>query len=96
MNEIYASDIPHATAVSAVDVLVEAVAAVASATMPTDQVPTTMPAAIPADQAYYWSVPWQRDIRESLDALAAGEYEDFDDPNDPNDVARWLLADEND
>jgi hypothetical protein len=93
VNEIYAADIPKATAVSAVDV---AVAVAASATVPTERVPTTMPAAIPTDQAYYWSVPWQRDIRESLDALAAGEYEDFDDPNDPNDVARWLLADEND
>lgn len=49
-----------------------------------------IPAAIPSDQAYYWSFNWQEDIRESMAALAAGEYVDFDS-DDPNDVARWLL-----
>jgi hypothetical protein len=46
---------------------------------------------IPADQAYYWSSPWQRDVAESMQALRRGEYEDFDS-NDPTDVARWLLS----
>jgi hypothetical protein len=49
------------------------------------------PAFIRADEAYYWSVPWQQDVRESMAALAAGDYEDFDS-DDPNDVARWLLS----
>ena len=51
-----------------------------------------MPASIPADQAYYWSAAWQDDIRDSLEALAGGEYEDFDS-DDPNDVVRWFLSD---
>ncbi len=54
------------------------------------KVSSTIPAFIPADQAYYWSFPWQDDVRASREALAAGEYEDFDS-DDPNDVARWLL-----
>lgn len=58
------------------------------------QHPSNMPAAIPADQAYYWSVPWQDDVRESLAALKAGEFEDFSDSDDPNDVVRWFLADD--
>jgi hypothetical protein len=56
-------------------------------------VPERMPAAIPSDQAYYWSFAWQNDIRESLAALEAGEYEDFDS-DDPNDVVRWFLSDD--
>lgn len=55
-----------------------------------ERVPDSMPAAIPADQRYYWSVPWQNDIREAVTALRAGEYEDFDS-DDPNDVVRWLF-----
>ncbi len=57
----------------------------------TPELPRTAPLFIRADEAYYWSVPWQRDVRESMAALAAGEYEDFDS-DDPNDVARWLLS----
>jgi hypothetical protein len=53
-----------------------------------------VPPSIPADQAYYWSIPWQRDVKESLDALNAGEFADFEDADDPNDVVRWLLADD--
>lgn len=49
-----------------------------------------VPAFIRADEAYYWSVPWQQDVRESMAALAAGDYEDFSS-DDPNDVVRWLL-----
>jgi hypothetical protein len=55
-----------------------------------------VPVSIPTDQAYYWSIPWQRDIQESMEALNAGQYEDFNDPNDANDVARWLLANDDD
>jgi hypothetical protein len=54
-----------------------------------------IPAAIPADQAYYWSFEWQDDIRESMAALAAGDFVDFDS-DDPNDVARWLLSPDDD
>ena len=50
-----------------------------------------VPMFIPADQAYYWSSPWQRGVAESMQALRRGEYEDFDS-NDPTDVARWLLS----
>jgi hypothetical protein len=57
--------------------------------------PAEVPASIPTDQAYYWSVPWQTDIRESMNALSAGEFEDFDS-DDPNDVARWLLGGDDD
>lgn len=72
---------------------VYAVPASSSTTDPA-RLPEGMPAAIPADQAYYWSFAWQRDIRESMEALRAGDYELFDDPNDPNDVVRWLLETE--
>jgi hypothetical protein len=51
----------------------------------------SVPAYIGLDEAYYWSFKWQQDVRESMAALAAGEYEDFDS-DDPNDVARWLLS----
>jgi hypothetical protein len=54
-----------------------------------------VPSSIPSDQAYYWSVPWQADIRESMNALAAGEFEDFES-DVPNDVARWLLGGDDD
>jgi hypothetical protein len=50
----------------------------------------SVPAFIPSDDAYYWSFKWQRDVRESMAALAAGDYEDFDS-DDPNDVVRWLF-----
>lgn len=55
--------------------------------------PTRMPAAIPADQAYYWSHGWQADVQEAREALLRGDYEEFDS-DDPNDVARWLLSDD--
>jgi hypothetical protein len=51
----------------------------------------SVPAFISADEAYYWSFNWQEDVRESMDALKAGDYEEFDS-DDPNDVARWLLT----
>lgn len=50
-----------------------------------------VPLMIPADEAYYWSRPWQQDVFASMQALHAGEFMDFDS-NDPNDVARWLLS----
>jgi hypothetical protein len=52
-----------------------------------------VPASIPSDQAYYWSVPWQRDVREAMEAYDAGDVEVFDS-DDPNDVVRWFLADD--
>ncbi len=51
---------------------------------------SAVPPSIPADQRYYWTHEWQRDIRESMRALADGEYVEFDS-DDPNDVVRWLL-----
>jgi hypothetical protein len=53
--------------------------------------PRRVPAFITADEAYYWSREWQQDVLESMQALRAGEFEDFDS-DDPNDVARWLLS----
>lgn len=46
---------------------------------------------IPADEVYYWSSPWQRDAIESMQALRAGEFEEFNS-DDPTDAARWLLS----
>jgi hypothetical protein len=54
-----------------------------------------MPAFISAEEAYFWSFPWQVGIRESLAARAAGESRVFDS-DDPSDVVRWLLADDDD
>jgi hypothetical protein len=50
-----------------------------------------IPLFIPADQAYYWSNPWQRDVAQSMEALRNGEFVDFDS-DDPMDVAKWLLS----
>lgn len=62
----------------------------------TPELPRLAPSFIRADEAYYWSFAWQQDVRESMTALAAGDYEDFDS-DDPSDVARWLLdVDEDD
>lgn len=58
-----------------------------------ERIPRHMPVFVPRDQAYYWSFPWQEDIRESMAALKAGDYEEFDS-DDPNDVVRWLLSEE--
>ena len=48
------------------------------------------PAAIPLDQRDYWPFVWQQGVRESMEALEAGDYAEFSDPDDPNDVIRWL------
>jgi hypothetical protein len=58
-----------------------------------EHIPRGMPLFISRDQAYYWSFAWQKDIRESMAALEAGDYEEFDS-DDPNDVVRWLLSEE--
>jgi hypothetical protein len=50
-----------------------------------------MPAFISAEEEYFWSVPWQEDIRESLAAREAGDSRVFES-DDPNDVVRWLLS----
>jgi hypothetical protein len=49
----------------------------------------TIPAFIPADQAYYWSIPWQESERKALDDIAAGRARTFADPTD---AARYLLG----
>jgi hypothetical protein len=48
-----------------------------------------VPSSIPRQQVYYWLSTWQRDERETMDGLEAGDYEDFDS-DDPEDAARWL------
>ncbi len=51
----------------------------------------TMPAFIPAEQAYFWSVPWQESERRALADLAAGRSQTFADPGD---AVRYLLGGE--
>lgn len=82
---------PSATSVVNGGTLVVAISAASSADE--RRTPARMPAAIPADQAYYWTHGWQADVSESREALRRGDYEDFDS-DDPNDVARWLLSDD--
>lgn len=50
-----------------------------------------VPAAIPADQAYYWSRRWQHDERESVAEIERGEAHRFEDANA---AIRWLLSDD--
>jgi hypothetical protein len=50
-----------------------------------------IPLFIRSDEAYYWSVPWQKDVREAMAARAAGESVVFDS-EDSNDIVRWLLS----
>jgi hypothetical protein len=56
----------------------------------------TRPAFISAEEEYFWSVPWQEDIRESLAAREAGDLKVsilmIPISVDPNDVVRWLLS----
>jgi hypothetical protein len=69
----------------------EVVRAVRSASNGTPDASVTMPAFISAEEEYFWSVPWQEDIRRSLANREAGESSVFDS-DDPNDVVRWLLS----
>lgn len=46
---------------------------------------------VPAPQAYYWTPAWQREERESVRELDAGEGRRFEDIKD---AIRWLLNDE--
>jgi hypothetical protein len=48
-----------------------------------------IPAFIPADQAYYWSIPWQESERRALADLAAGRSRTFAHPAD---AVRYLLG----
>ena len=57
--------------------------------------PRIVPPFIGADEAYYWSFPWQEDVRAAMTARAAGESVLFDS-DDPNDVVRWLLSEDDD
>jgi hypothetical protein len=50
-----------------------------------------IPLFIRADEAYYWSAPWQDDVREAMAARAAGKSVVFDS-EDPNDVVHWLFS----
>jgi hypothetical protein len=52
--------------------------------------PIGIPAFVRADEAYYWSAPWQNGVREALAARKAGDSVRFDS-GDPNDVLRWLF-----
>ncbi len=48
-----------------------------------------IPAFIPADQAYYWSIRWQESERKALADIAAGRARTFADPSD---AVRYLLG----
>ena len=49
-----------------------------------------IPAFIPADQVYYWSIRWQESERQALADIAAGRTRTF---TDPTDAVRYLLGD---
>jgi hypothetical protein len=49
----------------------------------------SIPAFIPADQAYFWSNPWQESERRALADLAEGHSRSFADPMD---AVRYLLG----
>ncbi len=51
--------------------------------------PRTVPAFIRADEAYYWSVPWQESEQQALADIAAGRVQSFADPAD---AVRYLLS----
>jgi hypothetical protein len=70
--------------------LLEHVEASPTASNGLDRLPRAVPAFIGADEAYYWSFPWQEDVRDSMRALSEGEYEEFNS-DDPSDVVRWML-----
>jgi len=65
--------------------------ATATAATNTPHRSSEIPLFIRADEAYYWSAPWQHDVREAMAARAAGESVIFDSA-DSNDVVRWLLS----
>ncbi len=48
-----------------------------------------IPVFIPADQAYYWSVPWQESERMALADIENGRSRTFADPHD---AVRYLLG----
>lgn len=50
---------------------------------------STIPAFIPADQAYYWSIQWQESEQKALADIAAGRTRTFADPTD---AVRYLLG----
>jgi hypothetical protein len=50
---------------------------------------SSIPAFIPADQAYFWSIPWQESERKALADIAAGRSRTFADPTD---AVRYLLG----
>jgi hypothetical protein len=78
-------------ATSEEEIVLLASASVARATL----LPDGVPFMIPLGQDYYWSAPWQRGLRESMQALEAGDFETFDS-DDPNDAVRWLFSDDDD
>ena len=66
---------------------------ISTSSLAAERVPDSMPPSIPADQTYYWSIPWQDDVRASMEALARGDFVEFDS-DDPNDIVRWFLSDD--
>jgi hypothetical protein len=52
------------------------------------RLPRRMPAAIPADQLYFWTRAWQEGEAAALADLEAGRSRVF---NDPGELARYLL-----
>lgn len=49
---------------------------------------STLPAAIPESQLFYWTSKWQADEAESICELDAGEGQTFDNADE---AIRWLL-----
>lgn len=51
----------------------------------------SVPAAMSADEVFYWTRKWQADTAETLTNLNAGDAITFDS-DDPRDITRWLLS----
>lgn len=50
-----------------------------------------IPPAVSREQAYYWTIAWQRGEKAALEDLGAGRSRTFDDPDA---AVRWLFSEE--
>jgi hypothetical protein len=62
-----------------------------SSNIPSDRLPTKMPASIPEDQRYFWTNDWQASEARADADIAAGRTQEFDNFLD---LAKELLSPE--